>query len=250
MKTQKFSNFFDYTEKKKKQQLTPEQIDWCDKSIPGGWYVDESGKVGMYTVNPTVRTSSKTIPVKLMDCKNLTLDRCSKLISLEGLPDEVRERVDIEECASLESLEHLPKTPNLFIDEATDSRLSTLPSHLKKLIVKKAPKISSLQGTEHLKNLYLVDAPIRSWKGGPSRLESLTLSNCNELEDLSGLEHVDELTVRDCAKLEDFLNAFGAVNSWGKINVEFFNKFLASKMSMKEFMNAHRGKLTGKKFGI
>jgi len=205
--------------------LTEDQVKWIDRHVEVGrthkLIVNDNREVcvrHIYDGTTPIPTYIKiinnpdSIPVQfgdiddlfeLVDCKNLTslkgsprsvgnliLRDCPELISLEGGPDLVKDKIVIELCNKLESLEG---GPDLVKD---------------KIVIALCNKLESLEGAFRLTNnisrfILYNNYSLKSLVGMPTKIRAIiSINGCTSLTDLRGISSTPRrLGIHNCTSL-------------------------------------------------
>ena len=92
-------------------QLTSEQLKWCEKHLPKEkWKVNSQGLVDVEGNALLHNQTFQKLPVAFGRVSgHFDLEGCEQLLTLEGSPREVGEYFDCQGCISLKSLEGAPQ---------------------------------------------------------------------------------------------------------------------------------------------
>ena len=140
-------------------------------------------------------------------CKDLCLNRCVLLKSLDGLHNKIT-RLRCDECDMLKDLKGCPKEMVEF-DCSDCKNLETLeggPKIVKNFYCVRCPKLTTLEGgPEEVSHKYECQEchSLVSLKGAPKHLNILSINNCSHLETLEGgPEEIDVVYARNCHHLK------------------------------------------------
>jgi hypothetical protein len=116
------------------------------------------------------------------------------------------------------------------------------------------------------KDFVLSETSIKNLKGSPKHVKGLNVTFCNDLESFQGgPETADYVMVMDCLKLKT-LQGGPVAEEWTfapttkdrlKVEIELlenhsdlFNIWVRTTEKLEDFIQKHRGKIHGKKFGL
>jgi len=219
-------------------QLTPQQIEWCNKHIKGEWLVNQKGEV--YTPSGNVDFKEKNFTrfeVQFADTQGGFLCHdCPRLTSLEGAPSSVGRGFWCHNCPQLESLKGAPSSVGGDFNCYNCPRLETLQG---------AP--SSVGGSFWCEDCF----KLTSLEGAPSSVGgNFWCYNSPQLESLEGApasvggnfgcHKCPQLDPREVDLVENHPELF---RLWLKLKTPPIEEFLDPQ-------GKYRGALQGKKFGI
>ena len=95
-------------------QLTPEQLEWCEQHLPEGlWKVNSQGLVDVEGNVDLRMQKIQRLPVNFGKVSgHFDIEGCKQLETLEGSPREVGFYFDCQGCVSLHSLKGAPQQVN------------------------------------------------------------------------------------------------------------------------------------------
>ena len=180
------------------KQLTPEQLEWCEKHLPEGlWKVNPEGLVDVEGKVDLVNQNFQRLPVAFGRVSYyFDLEDCKQLLTLEGSPREVGEWFDCSGCIALPSLEGAPQKVGTWF---------------------------SCDGCKALETL----------KGSPQLVGTLfSCSGCKGLQSLDGVSQQvgRNLILEGCTGLPEWVHSLAKdfrkrQISWGEL-LQFYEKLL------------------------
>jgi len=218
-------------------QLTPQQIEWCNKHIKGEWLVNQKGEV--YTPSGNVRFKEKSFTrfeVQFADTQgDFVCHDCPRLTSLQGAPSSVGRGFWCDNCPQLTSLEGAPA----LVGGVFDCSISSLES------LRGAPQ--KVEGNF----ICFKNEKLKTLEGAPQEVSgSFACSHCFQLQSLQGAPSSvgGDFYCNDCPRLDP------REVDLAENHPELFRLWLKLKTPpIEEFLDPqgkYRGALQGKKFGI